>query len=245
LIAFPEKTKKERTKIEKMFYRNFCDFMVELIKAFTMKKEEYVKRIAFINLEVSQQCLNEKKDVVLLTGHMFNWEWLSGVSSDLYQKHTYGIYKKVASNLFDQEMHRARSRFGTIPIVVKEAVRTMIQLPNDGSHLFLFVADQSPFKTRIHSELEFFGRMTPVFNGYDKITRKKDYAVIYVDMVKIGRGKYEARLKRILPDAEKFRENEIIEKFYKELTQSIKTYPEIWLWSHKRWKYTSGIDYKL
>lgn len=245
LIAFPEKSQKEREKIEKDFYRNFSDFIIELLKTFSMKKEDYDKRIRFNNLEISKQCFEEKKDVILLIGHMFNWEWLTGIAPDLYQKNTYAVYKKVASNFFDQEVHESRSRFGTIPLSVKEVVRTMLKLPNDGSHIFLFVADQSPFKSRIHYELDFFNQMTPAFNGYDKIARKKEYAIIYVDMIKIKRGKYEAYLKRITPDKEQFRENEIVEKFYKELTQNIKTHPALWLWSHKRWKYTSGKDYQL
>lgn len=245
LIAFPDKTKEERLKIQKQFYRNFMDFMVELIKTFSMKEEDYDERIKFVNLEVSQQCHKEKKDIIMLIGHMFNWEWLTGISMDLSQKHSYAVYKKVANNFFDQEVHESRARFGTVPLSVKEVVRSMIKLPNDGSHVFLFVADQSPFKSRIHYELNFFNRITPAFNGYDKIARKKDYAIVYVDMVKVKRGKYEAHLKRILPDGDQFRENEIVEKFYSELEQNIKSNPSLWLWSHKRWKYTSGIDYQL
>lgn len=245
LIAFPDKTEHERKKIQKEFYKNFSDFMVELIKTFSMKREDYKDRIKFVNLDITQQCIHEKKDVILLSGHMFNWEWLSGISPDLQQKHKYAVYKKVASNFFDQSVHESRSRYGTIPLTVKEVGRTMLKLPNDGSHIFLFVADQSPFKSRIHYELNFFNRLTPAFNGYDKIACRKEYAVLYINMVKIKRGKYEARLKRIYPDKEKFRENEIVEKFYSELTQNIKTHPSLWLWSHKRWKYISGTDYQL
>ena len=245
LIAFPEKSEQERIQIQKEFYKNFTDFMIELIKTFSMKEEDYDERIKFVNLEVAQQCREEKKDVILLIGHMFNWEWLTGISMDLNLEHTYAVYKKVANNFFDQGVHESRARFGTIPLSVKEVVRTMLKLPNDGSHAFLFVADQSPYKSRIHYELNFFNRLSPAFNGYDKIARKKEYAIVYVDMVKVKRGKYEAHLKRILPDNDKFRENEIVEKFYTELERNIKTNPSLWLWSHKRWKYTSGIDYQL
>jgi KDO2-lipid IV(A) lauroyltransferase len=245
-IAFPEKTEKERKFIEKQFYKNFSDFLVELVKTFSMKEEDYDNHIKFINLEATEQCRQEGKDVVLLIGHMFNWEWLAGIAPDLAQKNRYPIYKKVANNFFDKEVHELRSRFGTIPLSVKDAVRTMMKIPSDGTHMFFFVADQSPHKTRIHYELDFFGRKTPAFNGYDKITRRKNYAVLYLDMVKTARGKYEAHLKRLLPDDGKnFRENEIVEKFYTELSQNIKKHPSLWLWSHKRWKYTSGIDYQI
>lgn len=241
LIVFPDKSKEDRKIIEKSFYKNFSDFMVELLKAFTMTSEDYKGKIRFTNLEV----LKQEKDVILLTGHMFNWEWLTGIAPDLPQENKFAIYKKVANNFFDQEVHESRSRFGAIPLSVKDVGRTMIKQPNDGSHIYFFVADQSPFKNRIHYELNFFNRMTPAFNGYDKIARKKDYVIIYVDMVKLKRGSYEARLKRICPEGEKFYENEIVEKFYQELAQNIKTHPGLWLWSHKRWKYTSGIDYQL
>ena len=245
-IAFPEKTEKERKLIEKQFYKNFSDFVVELVKTFSMKEKDYDNHIKFTNLEVSEQCLQEGKDVIMLIGHMFNWEWLTGIAPDLSQKNSYAIYKKVASNFFDKAVHESRSRFGTIPLTVKEVGRTMMKIPSDGTHVFLFVADQSPYKKRIHYELDFFGRKTPAFNGYDKIARRKNYAILYADMVKIGRGKYEVCLKRFLPDNNAgFRENEIVEKFYNELSQNIKTRPSLWLWSHKRWKYTSGIDYQI
>ncbi len=245
LIAFPEKSEKERKKIEKDFYKNFVDFMIELIKTFSMKEEDYVSRIRFVNLEVLEQYKKEGKNVIVLIGHMFNWEWITGICPGLPEKNSYAAYKKVANNFFDQGVHESRSRFGATPLSVNEIGRFMLKLPNDGSHVFLFVSDQSPFKNRIHYEVEFFNRMTPAFNGYDKIVRKKDYGVAYANMIKLGRGRYEIHFKHILPDGEKFRENEIVDKFYQELTQNIKNQPGIWLWSHKRWKYTSGIDYQL
>ena len=37
--AFPEKSWLERKRIERKFYRFFCDYMVENVKLLTMKKE--------------------------------------------------------------------------------------------------------------------------------------------------------------------------------------------------------------
>ncbi|TWP23391.1 lipid A biosynthesis acyltransferase [Apibacter muscae] len=244
-IAFPNKNSKEKQIIEKNFYKNFTDFIIEFIKIFSMTQQDFNKHISIKNLEILEKSKKENKDVILLAGHLFNWEWLIGVSKQLPQNEAYAVYKKVANGFFDFEVFQARSKFGTIPLSVKDATRKMIGLPNDGTHAYLFVADQSPYKTRIHYELEFFNRLTPVFNGYDKIARKKNYHVFYLEMNKIYRGKYEVVIKSILPDQQNFRENEIVEKFYQNLNHNIIKHSALWLWSHKRWKYTSGIDYKL
>ena len=44
LIAFPEKTEKERLKIAKQFYHNLIDTFLESIKFITISKKQIEKR---------------------------------------------------------------------------------------------------------------------------------------------------------------------------------------------------------
>ena len=46
LIAFPEKTEKERIKIAKKFYRNFIDMFLETIKMLSVSDRQLTKRFA-------------------------------------------------------------------------------------------------------------------------------------------------------------------------------------------------------
>ena len=49
--SFPEKTDKERRKIVKDFYRQFCDTFIETIKLLHISDEEMKRRMVFHNME--------------------------------------------------------------------------------------------------------------------------------------------------------------------------------------------------
>ena len=48
-IAFEHKTRAEQEAIIKSFYKHFCDVLVEMIKAFSMNRQEYDKRYKVLN----------------------------------------------------------------------------------------------------------------------------------------------------------------------------------------------------
>lgn len=241
--SFPEKPDAEIKKIQKQFYKNFADYLVETLKSFSIRQEELNRRHTYSNLEVFKECENEKKDVILMAGHIFNWEWFVGLAPNLATEKTVAVYHKVKNEFWNERINQIRGRYGTIPLDMKKTPRYMMSTPNNGEHAYLFVADQSPKKSAIHYDLEFLNQTTPVFVGFDKIAIKKEMAVIFCKMVKIKKGYYHTTFERILPDGDKFEPNEIVHKFFKDLEETIRENPDNWLWSHKRWKYKKGVDY--
>lgn len=241
--SFPEKSEMEIKSIQKNFYKNFADYLVETLKSFSITQEELDKRHTYSNLEVFKECENEKKDVILMAGHIFNWEWFIGLAPNLYTEKTVAVYHKVKNNFWNDRINGIRSKFGTIPLDMKKTARYMMSTPNNGEHSYLFVADQSPKKSAIHYDLEFLNQNTPVFTGFDRIAIKKEMAVIFCKMVKVKKGHYHTSFERILPEGENYESMEIVHKFFKKLEKTIQENPDNWLWSHKRWKYKKGIDY--
>src|SRR5678815_4020127 len=49
--SFPEKSDRELRQIEKQFYKNLCDYAVEMLKMFTISKEQLLKRVKFTHTE--------------------------------------------------------------------------------------------------------------------------------------------------------------------------------------------------
>lgn len=243
--AFPEKTKYERQHIEKKFYKNFCDYIFESIKIISMKEKDFNKRMIIENIEVLRELKNKNKDVVLLMGHIFNWEWLTGIVPQLPEEEKYAVYRKIRNKFFSDFIKSSREKFDCISLDINKITRKMISTSNNGEHIYLFIADQSPNRYNIHYDINFMNQVTPVYNGYDKIIRKRSYGVVYINMKKRGRGFYSFDFKEIVPDNEKFEENEIVDKFYKLLKANIDNQPYLWLWTHKRWKYKKGIHYNL
>lgn len=235
--SFPEKSEKEIIDIHKKFYANFCDYLVETLKSFSISQEELDKRLTYSNLEVFNQIKLEKKNTMMMCGHIFNWEWFIGTAKHLSTKNTIAVYHKIKNPFWDDKINDMRARFGTKAIDMKEVLRFMMKTPNDGESTYLFVADQSPKQSAVHYFIDFLNQRTPVFNGFDKIAQRKEMGVVYCKTEKIKRGYYHTTFIRIEPKVEKFTENEIVHQFFNHLEETIKEHPDNWLWSHKRWKY--------
>ncbi|MDQ1100318.1 lauroyl/myristoyl acyltransferase [Chryseobacterium sp. SORGH_AS 1048] len=72
--SFPHKSKTEIRDIKKKFYRNFSDYLVETIKSFSISETESRVRMQHINQELFHEAKAEGKNIILLAGHVFNWE---------------------------------------------------------------------------------------------------------------------------------------------------------------------------
>ncbi|MEQ8420327.1 MAG: lysophospholipid acyltransferase family protein, partial [Arenibacter algicola] len=98
------------------------------------------------------------------------------------------------------------------------------------------IGDQSPTKKSSKYWYNFLNQETAFFIGADKIAKKTDQVVLFPFFKKLRRGYYELEFK-IIEDHPQIRDNfEILEKYAQQLEQAIMSAPELWLWSHRRWK---------
>lgn len=241
--AFPNKSSEEIKQITKQFFRNFYDFPIESIKGINITQEQLDKRISLENIEIVQKYYDEGKNMMVLCGHLFNWEWLKGLGAHVPQDDIYAVFSIPKSALTNEIIKKSREKFGGETIPMRDAKELIFNIPNDGNSLFLMVADQSPYKKAIRYDLQFLNQTTPVFQGFDKIVRRRNMGVIYLDIQRLARGKYHYKVVDILPDGKEFEENEIVHKFFDLLEKNILKNPSNYMWTHKRWKYKKGIDY--
>ena len=61
--------------------------------------------------------------------------------------------------------------------------------------------------------------------------------VVYIDLLRIKKGSYKIVPTLITDQPKETKPNEITEKYFSLLEQSIKKSPRYWLWSHRRWKH--------
>ena len=73
--SFPEKSISEIRKIERSFYRYFCDIMMETVRQLSISEAEMRRRMVFSDQELMMEQLRRGKSVMLMTGHYCNWEW--------------------------------------------------------------------------------------------------------------------------------------------------------------------------
>lgn len=239
--SFPEKSAEEIADIRKKFYLNFSDYLAETVKSFTMSKTETRVRMQHINQHLFHEAKAEGKNIILLAGHVFNWEWMNALATIVPQNHCHPVYRKVNSDFWEKQMKKVRSKFGNHALEANEVILNIFRNKNDGNSIYLFVADQTPHSSHVNYGLEFLNQKTPAFIGYDKLATRMDLVFIYSEMKKVKRGHYQINYHKIEPEGEKFTANEVVKRFHQLLENTIKKRPDNYLWSHRKWKYQDSI----
>ena len=239
--SFPEKELKEIIAIEKKFYRNLCDYFMEMIKYYGMSENDVKRYMKFEGIEQFHEAIDAGHSCVLYMGHFFNWEYVTSITLHFNREDTSvgDIYHPLENRRFDALAKRMREQYGAECISMANTLRRIMQIGKEGKkYLIGFIADQVPTWQSISYWLDFFHRDTPVFTGTEKIARRTGAALFYARMERVKRGYYVLRIEKFADDASLLPEHEATDIYYRKLTENIRQTPDLWLWTHNRWKRT-------
>ena len=239
--SFPEKSEQELRAIENGFYRFFCDYLVESIKLMTIRKENLKRRMVFKGVDQIDQCISEGQSVAVYLGHYCNWEWVTSLPLWITPEAKCGqIYHPIENKAFDNLFLRLRQRQGALCIPMQDTLRRILEFRRAEQPVVIgYISDQKPNWINIHHWVDFMHHDTPVLTGAERIIRKVNHAVFYLDMRRVKRGYYEAEFKLIARNPNEVdAEYGVTDIYYQMLEQSITRAPEYWLWSHNRWSRT-------
>ncbi len=236
--SLPELSAEEIGKIARKFYRWLCDSFVESVYRIHMGEMENARRMRIEEPDLFlEKYYSQGKSIVLLLSHYGNWEWLTRLPR--LTKHTFlSIYKPLNNRYFDNLFVQLRSQFGAKLITMDATLRTLISCHQNRQPVILYtIADQRPQWTSIQHWTTFLNQDTPVITGPEKIARKFNYAVYFLDVQKIKRGYYRTEFKLLCENPADVPEFYITRKYHAMVERKIRERPELWLWTHKRWKY--------
>jgi KDO2-lipid IV(A) lauroyltransferase len=235
--SFPEKSEKEIAELRRKFYRYLCDLLLETFKTLSISKASMLKHCSLNenSQKLFQKYSEEKKSIILVLGHLGNWEWGGNTFSLLCKQPLYVLYHPLGNNYFNSLIIRMRTRFGTKLIEMKNTFRDMVATKNE-INATAFIADQTPPPENAYWTT-FMNQDTPVFTGTEKIARKLNYPVVFINVKRTGRGQYEMQAEVLCETPSSTSEGEITELHTKKLEEEIRKNPETWLWSHRRWKH--------
>lgn len=237
-IAFPEKSVKERLRIEKDYYHNLVDSFIEIIKMLSISEKEFDRRNTGDFTQLNQLA-KMGKIIQCHSGHQFNWEWGSWIFSKKLNLPWVVVYMPIENKAIDKIFYKLRSRFGTVLVSAKNYRKDMLAVSRV-PHIVALVADQKPGDPAFAHWLNFFNKPTPFISGPDKGAVKKNTGVGFVNFRKVKRGHYNYEIEIISEGAREFEIHELTRRYRSFLEKCIRAQPANYLWSHKRWKF----DYK-
>ena len=186
--SFPEKSEQEIQAIARRFYRYFCDLILETLKSLTISPQQVKKRLTFEGLEVLAQYYEKKQSVILILGHLGNWE-LAGARFAVEPIHQlFVIYRPLKNKYFDRLVYHMRTRLGNKLYPMKGTFKGMVGNRKEVTAT-AFIADQTPSPDNAFW-LNFLHQDTPVFLGTERIAQKFNYPIIYTSVKRPKRGHY-------------------------------------------------------
>ncbi|AUC22541.1 MULTISPECIES: lysophospholipid acyltransferase family protein [Polaribacter] len=241
-LAFPEKSEKEIIKISKGFLKHLTDFIVESIKTFTISEKEISKRIKYKNIDLLKEVAKNGKSISLVGIHQANWEWLTGLPLQIKKPDFYAAYTKVQNKHFEKVIKMSRSKFGGTLYRTSDTIRNLHRnFVNKKQGIYILLSDQSPQIKNTHYWAEFMGIKVPIHTGAETLAKRYDMSFVYWTTRKIKRGYYEVEFELITENPKEYKNYELTDKFIEITERNIRNQPEVYLWSHKRFKHRNKV----
>lgn len=230
--SFPNKSKEDINQEVKKFYNHFCEIFIESVKLLTISEKQIKQRYSFKNISLLEKFYSEGKSVILYSAHFGNWEWMA--SLQLHTKYQmYSFYQRQSNKYFNDFMIQIRERFGNICVESKSGFKVLLKNSKDKKLTITYViGDQSPMSNSSMHWTNFLNQETAFLVGSDKMAKKCNQQLLYPHITQKKKGYYELEFKIISMSSE----IEPIEIYANLLEKNIQEQPELWLWSHRRWK---------
>jgi Kdo2-lipid IVA lauroyltransferase/acyltransferase len=234
--SFPEKSLQEIITIEKKFYHYIIDFFLEMLKCFSITKAELQKRLIIKDNQILHELYKQNKNVIISMGHYGNHEILNIGLFHVIPHLGQAVYKPLKNPQFDIFFKQMREKTGGKMIAMQDA-QFEISKPKDRPFSFFLVNDQSANPDNKAYRTTFLNQETFYFKGPERFAKAYDIPVVYCRMDRTRRGYYDVYFELITDKPMEVPAGEILEIHSKKLERDIIRKPELWFWSHKRWKF--------
>lgn len=245
--AFPTHSAEERRRIVWEFYRFFGDYAIETLKMAHLSPTAMRQRMQMQGTEAITAAFDTHDFVFIMLGHYGNWEWISslGLWLDTTQIQPAQIYRPLNDKAVDKLFLHLRSRFGAQNINKYDVVRSLLRIKRTGKKAVVgFISDQSPNMRSTHAWTTFLHQDTALFTGAERIGSKLNAAFFFAHVERTKRGHYRVTYRPMTTTspapttADTTEHYPITLQYMRMLEAMIADHPALWLWSHRRWKFT-------
>lgn len=245
-LCFPEKSPKERKQLAHKYYKSLAEIIVDTISLAGVSKRRNSDIITWTNRDEHLKRIKDT-DWVALCGHYGCWEYYLLWCWEDPNARFMGVYHTLRNSVFECFYRRLRAYDTTIDQVpMQDTVRFYLRNRGKGHNIAIgLISDQSP-KLSVDTEwYDFFGQPTAFVEGGAHIATKFSLPIYFVHSRRVAPGRYECRFDLVYDGKEDVDIKEITRRYASHLESMIKESPELWLWSHHRWRYTPERQEKL
>lgn len=217
-------------------FRQLGRTFVEFLALPAHSPDALLRRVEFVGFEPLEEWSRAGHGALLVTGHFGNWELLGAAVGLRYRTMKYLLPRQTNPGS-DDYLNEVRRRLGVEPIVIGYGMRAALRALRQGFFLGM-LPDQDARRAGIH--VPFFGRPASTHTGPARLAYGAGAPIAVGMLERSGRGKFRARLLRVLrPDRSREEGAEVL-RLTREITEAleegIRGRPDHWYWIHRRWK---------
>jgi len=240
-IAFPKKSEAEKIRIAKQFYKNFCDTFIETIKFISADTRFFQKRFTG-NYDAIENIYSTGRSAQVHLGHNFNWELANLVVPSYLSYQVLSVYLPIKNKVVDRLFRYIRGKNGN-HLIASTNFKNDFEPYRNTQYLIALIADQNPAHPDNAYWITFFGRPTPFLRGPEKAARRNNLPVVFCHFTKKKRGYYEGHAELAALHTRDLPPGELTKRYAAYLERVMTAHPEMWLWSHRRWKFQWKPEY--
>lgn len=238
--SFPEKSERELAEICRRFYRTLAELFVDTINMAHMSADKARTVLTVKGLEEHRAAV-KGRDWIALTAHYGCWEYCSYWGLYEPSQMLVAVYHPLRSVVMERFYQRLRNYENSTTVAMKECLRFYLRNREtgiDGKNLVMgLIADQNPPRRPDSHWFRFLNQDTIFFDGGEKLALRCHLPVYFVRMERLQRGRYQMSFELLYDGEEEVTPNEITERYVRRLEAMIVERPELWIWSHRRWKH--------
>lgn len=237
--SFPDKSEEERRAIEKAFYHQFCDTIVETIYGYRITEKEMRERVVFEGMEEANELIAKAGGGIFMLAHYGNWEWMASVQQWVSPGVTeMNIYRRQKNQAVDALMLAIRGKRGGVCVEKQRILREMVRYRAEKKVFTVgLLSDQKPRPEVTRTWTTFLHQETGFLDGGEVLGKKFGIPVFYLHISRPRRGYYRTQMIPLCTTPKESAEGEITELYARALEQNIIEDPALWLWTHNRWKW--------
>jgi KDO2-lipid IV(A) lauroyltransferase len=154
-----------------------------------------------------------------------------------------GVYMPINNQSLDRLFRKLRSKSGSVLIPATDMKNAMLPWRNR-QYCIGLVADQAPANPEKCFWLNFFEKPTAFVTGPETGARAGNIPVVFANIEKPRRGYYKVVLTLAEEQPGDLERGELTLRYARYLENAIRQQPDMWLWSHRRWKREWKEEYK-
>jgi KDO2-lipid IV(A) lauroyltransferase len=235
--CFPEFDEARVRQVARESYRGLGRVTIESIVLSRQPRERVLDAfVEPVGYDVLARAVAPGKGVVLVAGHLGNWE-LSAAYMSARGVPVDAIAMHMANPLSDDFFRRTRERFGMRVVFDDDAVRRIPRALKDGRAVG-FLSDQGA-KGLASTFVPFFGRPARTPRGAAVFALRGDLPIVFVAAIRQPDLRYQVHFEAVPLVRTGDKEHDVdatVLAYTQVLERYVRRFPEQYFWQHRRWR---------